>query len=164
MCVFILYSTARLTLPLCLYKNLVLYPAVYGAHTELYCGFSPELTTSDNGRYVSTTSLHKTLGTLVMMIPCASTTHCRSRHTAVKVTSGRTSLSAVRIQKMEGRVLRTSSGNGARGRHGSTCEKLTGCIKVTYYSERTFWNLNMPLLIKPANPLVLPNDMTNYHQ
>jgi retinol dehydrogenase 12 len=43
---------ANLSSPL--QNTLFLYPAVYGAYTELYCGFSHELTTSDNGRYVST--------------------------------------------------------------------------------------------------------------
>lgn len=31
----------------------MLYPAKYGAYTELYCGLSNELTTADNGIYIA---------------------------------------------------------------------------------------------------------------
>lgn len=33
--------------------KLILYPAVYGAYTELYCGLAEEVTTADNGTYVA---------------------------------------------------------------------------------------------------------------
>ena len=35
------------------FKYAFLYPSVYGAYTELYCGLSPDLTTADNGSYVA---------------------------------------------------------------------------------------------------------------
>lgn len=31
----------------------LLYPSIYGAYTELYCGLSPDLTTADNGMYIA---------------------------------------------------------------------------------------------------------------
>ncbi|OCK85398.1 NAD(P)-binding protein [Lepidopterella palustris CBS 459.81] len=34
-------------------QRILLYPAIYGAYTELYCGVSPELTVEDNGIYIA---------------------------------------------------------------------------------------------------------------
>lgn len=34
-------------------QSYLLYPAIKGAYTELYCGLSPDITTADNGCYVA---------------------------------------------------------------------------------------------------------------
>ena len=98
----------------------VLYPPIYGAYTELFCGLSPAITVEDSGKW----------GELVLAPPCLFSEEMRETDQVISqwslgVEFTRFARTCKMLQRQRLRVvmnMRGSSGNGVRNKYVTTVE------------------------------------------